>query len=157
MERITLTYVPYKKHYVFCVDEAGFSEVAEVMMHVQSDQASYELFQVACVKDFTVWHTEMEERLFKQKMGTYLYVAASWDMLNVIKHIAIDVGFTDEEAQYRGIGEQEKAVFCCRCHGVTKVENILFCTKCPECGISLTISDHFSKNKEAYLGYTDIQ
>ncbi|MBM7618760.1 putative paraquat-inducible protein A [Bacillus tianshenii] len=157
MERKTLTYIPYKRHYVFCVDEAGLAEVANVMMHVQSDQVTYELFQVAGVKDFTEWQTELEEGLLKQKMGTYLYVAASWDKLNVIKRIASEVGFSEEEAQYHGIGEQEKVVFCGRCHGITSVKDNLFNIECPKCGIPLTISDHFSRKKEAYLGYTDFQ
>ncbi|MCA1321490.1 hypothetical protein LC085_16410 [Bacillus tianshenii] len=157
MERYTLNYAPNKRHYFFCVDEAGLSEIAEVMMHVQSDQASYELFQVVGVEDITVWRTEIEERLYNQKMGTYLYVAASWDKLNVIKRIAIDIGFTEEEAQYHGIGEQEKAVFCGRCHGVTRVKSDLINIECLECGISITISNHFSRKKGAYLGYTDFQ
>jgi len=157
MERKTFIYVPNKRQYLFIVDAVGREAVSDILAQVQANNASFELFQINGDRTPSELPKEIERWLHRRKMGTYLYAAVSWEKLNVITHISEEVGFTGEEAQYQGIGEKDKAVFCCRCHGMTRVQNSILHIECPYCLSTLSISDHYSKLKEAYLGYTDIQ
>lgn len=157
MERKPFIYVPNKRQYLFIVDAVGREAISDVLAQVQAKKAPFELFQLDGDGNPTELHSEIEEWLNKRKMGTYLYAAASWEKLNVITNISEEVGFMGEEAQYRGVGENENAVFCCRCHGITRVRNNILHIECPGCLSTLSISDHYSNLKEAYLGYTDIQ
>ncbi len=99
---------------------------------------------------------EVDIHLGKQKIGTYLYAAAEWNTLKEVVFLAKKLGYSSEEAQFIGVGEKEKRVFCCRCHFISNLRSPLHTgdqMSCSACGMKLELSDHYSPIKEAYLGY----
>lgn len=161
MPRNTFTYIPNKRHYLFCVDENGKEELSSIIREVQRRQVSLEVFQIDRDVSSDRLQVEMLNRLSRQKMGTYLYIAVEWKRMDQVKKLAEEVGFTSEEASYIGLGARNKNVFCCRCHGINKSSeeenkggnNRI---ECSFCKIPLFVSDHYSKLRNSYLGYTEI-
>jgi hypothetical protein len=161
MPRNTATYIPNKRHYLFCVDVIGKEVLSSIIHEVQGRQASLEVIQIDKHVSSDRIHVAMLDRLSRQKMGTYLYIAAEWKRLEQLKKVAEEVGFTSEEASYIGLGARNINVFCCRCHGINKsleetIEAGNSRIKCSFCKIPLSVSDHHSKLRNAYLGYTEI-
>ncbi|MFE7064850.1 hypothetical protein ACFVAD_22220 [Sutcliffiella sp. NPDC057660] len=161
MQRNIATYIPNKRHYLFCVDETGEEELSSLIREVQVRQASVEVIQIDKHVSSDRLQEEMKHGLSRQKMGTYLYIAVEWKRLDQLIIVAEDVGFTSEEASFIGVGTKNMNVFCCRCHGINMVSDIKiergnFRINCSFCRISLSVSDHYSKFRNAYLGYSEI-
>lgn len=161
MQRNIATYIPNKRHYLFCVDETGEEELSSLIREVQGRQASVEVIQIDKHVSSDRLQEEMKNRLSRQKMGTYLYIAVEWKRLDQLRKIAEEVGFTSEEASFIGVGTRNITVFCCRCHGLNilsedAIESGNYKIICSFCKIPLSVSDHYSKLRNAYLGYTEI-
>jgi dimethylamine monooxygenase subunit C len=146
-ENITL--VPEKRYYLFCADEEGIKLLQPLIDVVKDRNISYE---IQIVKDN--WsNTLFSEWLSMQKMGSFLYVSAEWNTLKKLKQLAEDAGFSEEEAKYIGYGKEQIKVFCCRCHGISVLEKGKPERNCDHCGLLLEVSDHYSKLRDAFLGY----
>ncbi|TMU85211.1 hypothetical protein FGG79_15150 [Bacillus sp. BHET2] len=143
-------YVPNKRKYLFCGDHPGQQILAPLIKKAMNENVSFEAIFIGEKEetDIALW-------LQGQKMGCYLYIAIEWNKLSAIKKIAENCGFSDEEAQYIGHGVEMIHVFCCRCHQTTKMsrKGIKKPTRCSNCYLMLSVSDHFSPLKESYLGY----
>lgn len=95
--------------------------------------------------------------LSKQVIGTRVYISGQWPMIDRIKEVAYNQGFTDEEIIINGIGQREKHIFCIKCYQLN-------CNKfdvgqdyvCEHCKTKLDVSSHYSKRLNAFLGYIKI-
>jgi dimethylamine monooxygenase subunit C len=145
---IFFTFVPGKRKYLFCGDKEGLKRLQPIITEVTQHKLPFETGEVEST-DLTSW-------LGRQRMGSYLYVCVSWKRIRDLKLLAENIGFTEEESQYIGHGERILNIFCCRCHGLTPApdskSNLLI--SCSHCHLNLTISDHYSSLRDAYLGYT---
>ncbi|WP_139364813.1 dimethylamine monooxygenase subunit DmmA family protein [Sutcliffiella halmapala] len=154
----TATYIPHKRHYLFCLAKKNQEYFAEIIANVKANEQIFETFYIKENIESILDVEDLKNWLGKQKMGTYLYIAASWNVLKGYKDIVESVGFSDEEAQYIAVGSTNRKVFCCRCHGVMelKVEELIEINNqitCTQCELNLSVSDHYSKLRDAYLGY----
>lgn len=95
--------------------------------------------------------------LRKQLIGTRLFISGQWTMVEQIKQMAYNAGFSDEEIQFRGIGKQNDKIFCVRCYQVNNRNDIDEQEPvCEYCQTALDISRHYSKRLNAYLGYVKL-
>ncbi|KPB04573.1 hypothetical protein [Bacillus sp. CHD6a] len=141
---------PGKRHYVLCGDEEGLSSLKLIKEILLNDQLSFEEIHLKLECS-----SEVEKKFEMQKIGTFLYVAAEAKKLRKIKSTAGKLGYTSDETQYIIVGEEEKRIFCCRCHFVSSVDHTLYRDKhvnCAACSLQLVLSDHYSPVKDAYLG-----
>lgn len=150
----TASYIAQKRHYLFCIAEKNLEHLAEIITKVKENNQTFEVFGLKDTDSLIVLQNWLE----KQKMGTYLYIAAEWNELHLYKEMAESAGFSDEEAQYIVVGKKKRKVFCCRCHGITEACEADIQVKnnqlsCIHCQLSLAVSDHYSRIRDAYLGY----
>jgi dimethylamine monooxygenase subunit C len=142
-------FVPGKRKYVFCGDQHGMRLLSGVIEQVKGEGLSHDFFLIAGEQDWS-----QLSKFFKgQKMGTYLYVALPNDQLQQAEMVAEETGFSDEEVQYIGYGEKVIRIFCCRCHGINEAKNFEREILCNQCGLELSVSDHYSVYHNAVLGY----
>jgi dimethylamine monooxygenase subunit C len=141
------TFIPGRRVYLLCGDKEGINRLQPIIKEVIDQKLPFEFVEVES--------TELASWLRRQKMGSYLYVSASWGRVRDIKVLAEDIGFTEEEAQYKGHGGRMVNIFCCRCHGLTPAPESKsnYLISCSHCHLNLTISDHYSSLRDAYLGY----
>lgn len=139
------TFMPGRRKYLFCGDKQGLKKMQPLIEKVSKYNVPFEMCEVDSA--------ELASWLSRQKMGSYLYVSVSWNRLRELMVLAEDIGFTEEEAQYIGHGERIVSIFCCRCHGLTPVPVSAHSIHCSHCQLMLTISDHYSSLRNAYLGY----
>lgn len=153
------SFVPGKKKYLFCADLKGKVILQPIMEQVIDKNADFEFFFLENKQNSVPTFTNLSKWLSGQRMGSYLYIAAPWSQFKFIKQLADEIGFSEEEAQFIGYGEKEKKVFCCRCHGITRLEveqKELLEVNCIHCDLLLEISNHYSRLRDAYLGYVDV-
>jgi dimethylamine monooxygenase subunit C len=142
-------FVPGKRKYVFCGDQQGMKLLSNVIEQVKEEELLHEIFLIEGEEELS-----QLSKFFKyQKMGTYLYVGLPNDQLLQAKLVAEATGFSDEEAQYIGHGEKVIRIFCCRCHGINETKNTVEENICRQCGLKLSVSDHYSVFHNAVLGY----
>jgi hypothetical protein len=91
----------------------------------------------------------------EQIIGTNIFISGSWSMLHHIKQKAYDVGFSDEEIQYRGFGRKQEKVYCVKCYSYNKKQSANEIT-CESCKTVLEVSKHFSRRLDSYLGYIKV-
>ena len=142
---------PGKRHYVLCGDEEGLVSLNPIKQILTNCQMSFEEIHL-----LSECSSEVDRKLGLQKMGTFLYVAAEGKKLRKVISTAIKLGYSSKEAQYIRVGEEEKRIFCCRCHSISKVNNRVNIGEhvhCTACSLKLELSDHYSPIKDAYLGY----
>jgi dimethylamine monooxygenase subunit C len=134
--------------YLFCGDKEGINRLQPIIKEMIDQKLPWESRELES--------TELTSWLGRQKMGSYLYVCVSWKRIRDLKLLAENIGFTEEESQYIGHGDRSVNMFCCRCHGVTPIpeSQSKHRINCSHCQIMLTISDHYSLLRDAYLGYT---
>ncbi|MGJ7919762.1 dimethylamine monooxygenase subunit DmmA family protein [Neobacillus sp. LXY-4] len=97
-------------------------------------------------------YDSISSMLTKQPIGTKLFLIGEWEMIEDLKQLAIEAGFTEEEMVVKGIGMKEEKVFCAKCYHLNKKtdQNVV---KCDNCNTKLDVSKHYSKRHKAYLGY----
>lgn len=147
------SFVAGKRKYLFCADQKGKVMLQPIIDLVTKKNLPSEFVLIESDQNQVLVTQKLFKWLSNQKMGSYLYMVAHWHHLKAIKPIAEDIGFSEEEAQYIGHGEQEKQVFCCRCHGMTKIVPEKTEVNCMYCDLLLEISDHYSRLRDAYLGF----
>ncbi|MDN4075062.1 dimethylamine monooxygenase subunit DmmA family protein [Fictibacillus terranigra] len=142
-----MTFVPGKRKYLICGDPSGINLVQPIIQNIMEQHLSFEVMEIKDEEKVRNW-------LDHQKMGCYLYVSAAWPEIERLKNITEDIGFSEEEVQFLGRGEQMIKVFCCRCHGLTELaRSDASEITCSQCGLLLSVSDHYSSLRKAYLGY----
>ncbi|MDQ0246861.1 hypothetical protein J2S09_004481 [Bacillus fengqiuensis] len=146
------TFISGKQKYLFCTDQGGLAILNPIIELMADKELSFELVLMGEHSEQGPSSKDLSEWLSQQKMGSYLYAAASWDKVINIRRLAEKIGFSDEEAQYIGYDTQPINVFCCRCHGINKMKEQTEITCC-HCGLLLIVSDHYSSLRDTYLGY----
>ena len=142
---------PGKKHYILCGDDLGFKRLHSIKEILMKGLMSFEEihFNSKCI-------SEVDEVLGKQKIGTYLYAAAEGEKLREIIGLASKLGYSAQESQFIRLGEEQKRIFCSKCHFISMVnrsisqDGYMICTSC---GFKLELSDYYSPIKDAYFGY----
>ncbi|MBY6038168.1 hypothetical protein KUV80_16025 [Fictibacillus nanhaiensis] len=142
-------FIPHKRKYLFCADQQGMKLLSDVIEQVKRSECSYDLFVFEGDPDWKPFFNFLK----KQKMGTYLYVALNNQVLGHAQTLAEEIGFSAEEAQYVVYGEVVRKIFCCRCHGINEAKEKEIEITCEQCGLVLSISDHYSTHHHAFLGY----
>lgn len=142
-------FVSGKRKYVFCGDQQGIKLLSSVIERVKVEDLLHEIFLIEREAEWS----ELSKFLKDQKMGTYLYVGLPNTHLLQAKLIAETIGFSDEETQYIGYGKQVIRIFCCRCHGINETTSTVEEMICRQCGLELSVSDHYSVHHNAVLGY----
>lgn len=145
------TFVYCKRKYLFLADQQGMTLLSQMIEQAKIYNAPVEMVFLNKKDDFQ--HLNIALWLSQQMVGTYLYVSLPWNEINPIKRKIEEIGYSDEEYQFFGYGEKTKNVFCCRCHGVTVIENEIAEIACHHCHLLLEVSDHYSSLRDAYLGY----
>lgn len=140
-----------KRKYLFCCDAEGAESLYTLVQQVMEAKVSFDLHIIE--QDFEPF---LYQWFSEQKMGTYLYISGRWEVVKVVKNIAIEVGFSQHDMQILGLGPIRKKVICSKCHAVNEVNDELFVT-CGECGLELDVSNHYSRRLDGYLGYYSIK
>jgi dimethylamine monooxygenase subunit C len=142
-------FVPGKRKYLFCGDNNGINLLSQLIERVIEEGLLYDRFLITSDKELF----QLSKFLKKQKMGTYLYAALPNNQLIQAKKLAEDIGFSEEEMQFIGYGKNVIRIFCCRCHGINELRNYEEEFLCVQCGLELSVSDHYSVFHNAVLGY----
>lgn len=146
-------FMPGKRKYLFCVDQQGISLLFPIIKQVIDQNLPFELqFLGENIKTHEYTPVNLRPWLSMQKMGSYLYIAGTWEMVFRVKSIAEENGFSEEEIQWYGCGPRTIRVFCCKCHGISETIEQSEITCC-HCDLKLSISDHYSRFHHAFLGY----
>ncbi|RXT04276.1 dimethylamine monooxygenase subunit DmmA family protein [Ammoniphilus sp. CFH 90114] len=143
-----MKFTDLKRKYLFCSDESGSGVLESLIQHVKERERPFEWYYRSELAAIQAW-------LNQQRMGSYLYLAGSREFVLQVKKWAEEAGFSEEEMQWEIVGDPQRQIFCCRCHGLhftAAAEETL----CPHCGLELKISDHYSRRWEVYLGYVDV-
>lgn len=146
-------FVNGKRKYLFIADQVGYSLLKPAIDQTIMNNCPLELVFLGECLDHEQPEMNLKQWLNAQKMGTYLYVAVGWNQLPSIKALAYEIGFSEEETQYFGLGTKHKKVFCCRCHGISEVKEEQAELVCQHCKLEIAASDHYSILRDAYLGY----
>lgn len=137
-----------KRKYIFCGDEQGFKLLSNVMDKVKEEGLTHEFFLLSDLK-----MSLLKDFLKSQKMGTFVYLAIPFLVLQQFRKVIENIGYLEEDVQYIGYGERKISVFCCRCHEINtsnQEQKRLFCHRC---SLELEVSDHYSAMHNAFLGY----
>lgn len=169
-ECTSFEYVPSCKKMIFILNDEGLRESLpiinlyalnnkEISIYVFSDKKESEilgeengLFENRITFLSTAESRTIRSILSGQVIGTNLFIAESWSMINLVKNIALAAGYSDEEIQYRAYGEKKENVYCAKCYSYNRRTNSSVIT-CEHCNTKLDVSNHFSKRLDAYLGY----
>ncbi|MDR7074402.1 dimethylamine monooxygenase subunit DmmA family protein [Fictibacillus barbaricus] len=138
-------FIENKRKYLFCADQHGMKLLSDVM----EQSSEKEFFRFEEEPDWTSFTSFLE----KQKIGSYLYVSLPKSEIYQARVLAEKLGFSEETAQFIGYGENVVRVFCSRCHSINKTVEEQREILCQQCVLELSISDHYSKKHNAYLGY----
>jgi len=103
-------------------------------------------------KPFFVFSLDnIAEVLVTQKMGTILVIVGSSVFFKKIKAEAIACGFFESDLLFVSLGPTTEQIFCVKCYHIHPKpdENEMIC---PCCRTKLSISKHYSRKHDAYLG-----
>ncbi|MBM7570189.1 dimethylamine monooxygenase subunit DmmA family protein [Aquibacillus albus] len=97
----------------------------------------------------------VQEVLSNQTIGTYLLLGCDSELVRTIKRQAIEIGFSEQEMRLLQVGEKKEKLFCVKCYHYNNLtdEHTVVCNHCQT---KLDVSEHYSRVKEAYLGYIAI-
>lgn len=99
--------------------------------------------------------TEMSsvyESLSYQLIGTKLFLAGNWKMVNEIRQLAKKIGFGEDEVHASRYGKDEERIFCVKCLSINKKEEAEY-QVCSSCKTRLELTTRYSKRLQAYLGF----
>ncbi|CAG9620015.1 dimethylamine monooxygenase subunit DmmA family protein [Sutcliffiella rhizosphaerae] len=141
-------FIAGKRNYVLCGDDLGITLLNEIEERIQRDKGTYQIYYLNKMN-----RSLLLELLEQMKMGTYLYLVADSKLLFDLKPALQKLGYSTCEAQYICHQMDHRMVFCSKCHQIFSVFSKVNCTNCPNCQLTLEVSEHYSKIKNAYLGY----
>ncbi len=146
-----LSFIKSKRKYLFCADKKGADALFHLIKQVMAENVPFDFH---LLDDEPTTQSELFLTLWfnQQKMGTYLYLSGRWEMTDEVKKLAIKLGFSEQEMQINVWGASKKNLLCCKCHGINEIDDLVQIT-CLHCGLELSVSDHYSRRLDAYLGY----
>ena len=87
---------------------------------------------------------------------THLFLIGPKEVVNDWEKTGTKVGFPVDAIHKFVLENNFKQVFCAKCYHKHK-QRLNECNHCPNCLTQLSISDHFSKQHSAYLGYINLE
>lgn len=146
-----LSFCKGKRNILFCADSNGVESLNPLVVQAVKEEVPYDFHMIEEEPD-----TFLYQWFSQQKMGSYLYISGNRDFVKRVEKLALESGFFEYEMQINIIGEINKRVICCECHGCNVVvEKEQF--HCKHCGLELEVSNHYSRRLDAYLGYHSIK
>jgi|GEM_PF-2006285 hypothetical protein len=146
------------RKYLFFFDALGqnaarsrINECARANTAVEAHELTDEAFP-----DRSALLQQVRKCLSAQKIGTFLHVYAAWELLQPIRQMAAEIGFAEKEMELVGFGEKAKNVFCPGCQKMSTAAAGDAVLICRHCGLKLSVSSHYSRRLDAYLGYAVI-
>ncbi|KAB8137456.1 hypothetical protein F9U64_09460 [Gracilibacillus oryzae] len=115
---------------------------------IPNDEVSYDKLEV--IRSLVI-----PDLLFDQRIGTYVILGCEAGMANSLKKQAEQAGFSDQEIRVLSVGEVEAKLFCVKCYHYNSI-NSQDTVLCKHCQTKLDVSTHFSRVRDAYLGYVAI-
>lgn len=91
------------------------------------------------------------ERLFRAKMGTRVYAAGSEPLIGSTIQRAMRFGVDHRSVRAEHRGSLKRRVQCVHCKGMTE-DVTVSPVKCAQCGLMLTVRDHYSRRLGAFQG-----
>jgi hypothetical protein len=153
--RDSATFIHGKTKYLLCTDQQGLSLLQPILDNIILNNQSMEFLFIGENAKNNPSIMDIKQWLSRQTMGTYLYIACEREKLKSLIEVIEDIGFTNDEVQFIGYGTKKHNVFCCRCYGINEINNLELEIQiiCKKCNLLLSVSDHYSKLRDAYLGY----
>lgn len=149
-----------KKHFLLIADQDGLEKVEEFLPSLKD---SYHLYTVgdqdrqSSLNTSTISQQDFEAKvadiLAKQKVGTQLYIAGKWELVEKVFTAAVIAGFLEEEIQVYIHGPKARNMYCPSCYTLSAIQPEDEESQCPSCGVMLVISTHYSRVRKGYLGY----
>ncbi len=87
------------------------------------------------------------------RMGSQLYIEATWDVADQAMNVAIQQGFTEDEIQIKIIGPKKKFLYCMKCFSRQEIDVQAKEVCCPGCGAMSEVGPFFSRVRKGYIGY----
>ncbi len=135
------------KHLVI-YDQEGLNDVKKFLKNVQQKNLEYELYDISDSLDLN----ELRVVLYKQKMGTQLYLASKWDNAVTAFTEAVEAGFTEDEILTVIYGEKKRYTYCVKCYNLSEIGHDEK-AQCSHCGTHIIVEKYFSKVRKGYIGY----
>lgn len=98
--------------------------------------------------------SELEYMFSGSRVGVRLVLAGPPTDIRAAAAVAADCGLLDEEVTLLSQETGPRFVYCPHCLTTTIDEAAGTEVKCQGCATTLTITDHFSRRRGAYLGYS---
>jgi hypothetical protein len=149
----TLIFQKGKRKYLFFLDHQGAELAFPLFRLLIEKKLPFETRVIGTETDGI--GAELYAWLSAQKMGTFLYIAGTADLVEQAKVQAYAAGFSDEEMSVIAIGAHTLRVFCVVCEDIVSTPPAEQVT-CPGCGKLLTVTDHYSPRLRACLGYVPV-
>lgn len=122
------------------------SEISEFLAEMEQKDIAHELYESSDLETMAAF-------LKQQKMGTQLYIVATWDPAEIIFEAAIIAGFTEDEIETKIIGEKKRYVYCMKCFERSEVHVEDKEVQCPTCSAMLEVGPFYSKVRKGNIGY----
>lgn len=98
--------------------------------------------------------SELEYVFSGSRVGVRLVLAGPPTDIRAAAAVAADCGLLDEEVTLLSDGGGPRVIYCPHCRTTTTDEAAGSEVACQGCTTTLTITDHFSRRRAAYLGYS---
>jgi hypothetical protein len=160
------------KHLLF-VDKEGFAAIPSIAQIISEMKGKYELHIIGdlCEENLAslknndlnynyVWKdcksAQLLDYLKNQRIGTKIYISASWNVARKLETAAETAGFSPEEIQVHGYGPEYQQVFCVSCYTIHPIDGqkTMICNNCKK---TISVSNHYSRRLDAVLGYLILQ
>ncbi len=149
-----------KRHFVLFADQEGLEKMEELLPSLKDAHHLYTVGDVRSqitLSTSTISQQDFEAKiadiLTKQKVGTQAFIAGKWEFAEKVFAAAITAGFLEEEIQVYVHGSKERSTYCPSCYTLSAIQPEDEESQCPNCGVMLVISKHYSKVRNGYLGY----
>lgn len=138
---------PERRKHLIISEQQATDDVQRFMNDIKREveHESYEINEDVNLEKVT-------EVLFRQKMGTQLYIAANWNRAVDIFTAAVEAGFTEEEIQTVIYGPKRRYVYCMKCYSLNEI-NEEKKVRCFRCEAMMEVGPFFSKVRKGYIGY----
>jgi hypothetical protein len=131
---------------------ASFGSTGDTADGAAGDRPRYDLrFTSANPETLTVLRAALEQ----SRVGVRLEIAGPPADVHAAKAAAAECGMLDEEITLLSADNGPRVIFCGHCHaGTTTTEPEGSEVTCRGCGTDLAITDHFSRRKGGFLGFS---
>lgn len=127
------------------ITDSATNEAVSQFQNEMKQEVPYELFVMSEIDEVT-------DVLSRQKMGTQLYIASTWENAKMLFPLAIEEGYSEEEIQLVVEGEKERHIYCMKCFTLSPIKDEKE-VQCAQCHAHLEVGPFFSRVRKGYIGY----